>query len=246
MPTYMLGPTVSAHGIHALSTTLLLAAIAGCDPPRFHGPQVQGVPSGFLRNPGAGRDRDMFPDRPAIHVDAWVDAMFGQFSGIYITGYPGNMSRAEVEEARERSMNVPTARRMSYGDLEEGRVDGQTAWAWMEVWEDNGLHEVAYRSVIPYDTVTYVVDFITDDPKFKSRSDSIRAIVSTFAIGRIEWNVPLVAGALGFVGLLLGSGWKKMQRRPYEDMRSMTLMTIPVEESDDDPQEAPPPLPQSS
>ena len=246
MPTYMMRPTVSTLGIRALSVTLLLAAIAGCDTPRFHGPQVQGVPSGFLRNPGAGGDRDIFPDREAIHFDVWVDAMLGEFSGIYITGYPGTMSRADVEEARERSMNVPTPRKISYGDLEEGRVDGQTAWAWMGVWRDNGLHEVAYRSVIPYDSVTYVVDFVTDALKFMSRPDSMRAIVSTFAIGRIEWNVPLIAGALGFVGLFLRSIWKKMQSRPYEDMRNMTLVTIPVEESDNDPEEALPPLPQSS
>ena len=85
-------------------------------------------------------------------------------------------------------MNVPTPHKISYGDLEEGRVDGQTAWAWMEVWRDNGLHEVAYRSVIPYDSVTYVVDFVTDALKFMSRPDSMRAIVSTFAIGadRVE------------------------------------------------------------
>ena len=37
-----------------------------------------------------------------------------------------------------------------------------------------------------------------------------------------------------------------MQSRPYEDMRNMTLVTIPVEESDNDPEEALPPLPQSS
>lgn len=29
----------------------------------------------------------------------------------------------------------------------------------MGAWEDNGLHELTFRTVIPYDTITYVVDF---------------------------------------------------------------------------------------
>ena len=100
MPTYMFGPRVSTQWIRTLRVTLLLAAVAGCGQPRFKAPQVQGLPGGFLKNPGAARDRDLFPNRTAIHYDVWVHARFDTFTGIYITGYPGTTSRAEVEVAQ--------------------------------------------------------------------------------------------------------------------------------------------------
>jgi hypothetical protein len=67
----------------------VLAASAGCDVPRFEGPQIQEIAPGFLNKPDVGWDRSMFPERPKVHFDAWVKTDFGSFNGIYITGHPG-------------------------------------------------------------------------------------------------------------------------------------------------------------
>ena len=74
-------------------------------------------------------------------------------------------------EARARAMENPPAHPMAYGDIETVSIDGRTGWAWMEVWRENGLHEVRYHVAVPYDTITYTVDFTTGDPKFKIRPD---------------------------------------------------------------------------
>ena len=216
------------------SVLALLTVMAACDTPRFQGPQIQGITPGFLRNPEVTRDKIMFPDREKVHFDAWVKTNVGDFSGIYITGHPGVTSQAEVEEARERSMAVPTPRKMRYGEIEVGEIDGRTALAWMEVWEDNGLREVTFRSVIPYDSITYVVEFLTGDPIFKSRPDSMRAIVATFAIGETEWNMLLIALAVALSLLVFKGVGSRLTSSPYSSSENYSLPTFSVEEEERD------------
>ena len=47
--------------------------------------------------------------------------------------------------------------------------------------------------LVPYDTISYAVEFLTGDPSLKIRPDSLRTIVASFAIGKATWNVPLLA-----------------------------------------------------
>ncbi len=210
----------------------LLIVVAACDAPRFLGPQIQGIPPGFLSKGDVTQNWVMFPDREQVHFDAWIKAAFGEFSGIYITGYAGATSKSEVEEARQRAMASRTERKMTYGVLEAAIVDERTTWAWMERWEDNGLHELTFRAVIPYDTITFVVDFATGDPIFKSRPDSMRTITASFAIGRNVWNVPALMMGMALALLVLANVWNRMRSNPYARHRDMTLITIPVEDDE--------------
>lgn len=221
----------------------------GCEVPQFRGPQVQAPPSGFIKKADVLQSGSrMFPDRPTIHFDAWIETEWGEFTGIYINGHEGSTTLEEVVAAREWSMDNPTDHPMDYGNIETVHIDGRTGWAWMEMWRENGLHEVRYHVAIPYDTVTYAIDFFTGDPRFKARPDSIRAIVATFAVGRVEWNWTLLTISTVLGALLLRSGWSKLTRRPYEHLRDMQLVELPVKDGEDAPAEGqiqpPPDLPE--
>ena len=236
----------SQVGLPLLLLSIALLASA-CDVPRFQGPQVQAPPEGFLRKSDVLQDRRMFPDRPTIHFDAWIETEWGEFTGIYINGHAGTTTLEEVVEARAWAMENPPDHPMAYGDIETVSIDGRTGWAWMEMWRENGLHEVRYHAAVPYDTITYTVDFTTGDPKFKIRPDSIRTIVSSFAVGRTEWKWRLLALSTVVGVLVLRAGWSKLQRR-YENVRHMTLAKIPVENAagavQDDPLQSPAGLPE--
>ena len=218
------GPTRAAFFL------TLLATVVGCDAPRYLGPQIQGDVPGFLNSGNVSHGRVMFPDRPVVHFDAWVRTDVGSFDGIYITGHAGTTSQAEIEEARERAMALPTDRKLRYGELEVGEIDERTAMAWMEVWEDNGLHEVTFRTVIPYDTITYVVEFLAGNPIFKSNPEDMREIVATFAIGETEWNMPIIALVIAFSLLVLTKVGSRVMSAPYSSAQNYNLPTFAVEE----------------
>ena len=72
--------------------------------------------------------------------------------------------------------------------------------------------------------------------------------MSSFAVGRTEWNWRLLALSTVFGVLVLRAGWSKLQRRPYENLRHMTLAKISVEDAEeavqDDPLQSPAGLPE--
>ena len=220
-----------------LGISLLLAALigtVGCEVPQFLGPQIQSPPDRFINKSDVAQlGPRTFPERPTVHFDAWIQTNFGEFTGIYINGHEGPMTLEEVIAARTWSMENPPDHPMNYGEIETLTIDGQTAWAWMEMWREGGLHEVRYHATVPYDTVTYTVDFTTGDPRYKARPDSIRAIVASFAVGRIKWNWTLLTISTLLTALLLKSIWSKLQGRPYDNMRHMKLVQLPVKDPDD-------------
>lgn len=234
-PEQTAGPRVALP--HLLLLIGLLAS--GCDMPRYQGPQLQTPPDGFLRKADVGQDRRMFPDRPSIFFDAWIESKWGEFSGIYINGHSGTTTRQDVGEARASAIRNPIKHPWDVGEIETVTIDGRRGWAWMEMWFENGLREVRYHVAVPYDSITYTVDFTTFDPAYKSRPDSIRAIVSSFAVGRTEWNLPaLVLSVVGGVLVLL-VGWAKLHGTPYEDMGEMTLRQFSLEDAGGDGQDDP-------
>jgi hypothetical protein len=190
---------------------LLLASLAACEIPKFEGPQIQSPPPAFTLNASTHQDRRMFPDREVAYHDAWVEASWGNFSGIYINGHPGVLGSGQVE----------------------AQVDGRTGWGWTEHWrmENGGLAYVAFRAAVPYDTITYAIDFLTGEPGLKARPDSLRAVVASFAVGETKPNLPLIA-LLASGGLLFLHVLRRRQRARVEAMRKMTLITMPREEKD--------------
>lgn len=229
---------VRNHGSLARRTTLALAAstvvaASGCDVPAFQGPQIQSPPPAFTRNPEAADTRVMFPDLPVAHKDAWVEASWGNFSGIFIHGHPGILGPDEVDAARTAAMAARAGERdrVEFGELEMLKVDGRTAWGWGETWRmaDGGIRYVAFRAAIPYDTISYAVEFVSGEPGFKIRPDSLRTIVASFAIGVTTWNLPLIAG-LGAVLLLAGYRVHVKRQERAARHRSVPLVRIPKKE----------------
>lgn len=225
-----------------------LLALAGCDVPRFEGPQVQSPPPGFTLNAETSQDRRLFPDRPVTHHDAWVRAQWGDFSGIYINAHPGPTSAEEVEAAREAARSAGGIRYDQVRDFEPVErltIDGREAMGWVETIrsEARGLEMVAYRAVIPYDTVTYAVEFISGDPTFKNRPDSLRTIVASFAVGRVRYNIPLILMGAGVLLFLVAQARSRARERRLR-AQAMVLPRIerknPEEGRDGAPDEAGP------
>ena len=207
--------------------------VAACRVPEFQGPQIQEPPPAFTMNASTYQERRMFPGRDVVHHDAWVEASWGNFSGIYINGHPGAIARSDVVAAREEAIQAATGRRAEFGEIEEILLDGRTGWGWGENWrEDNGgLEFVVFRAAVPYDTISYAIDFLTGDPSLKSRPDSLRTVVASFAVGRTTVNVPLLAIGAGATLLLL-SMHRKRARARTEATRRMTLIKMPVKDEE--------------
>jgi hypothetical protein len=212
---------------------LLLASLAACEIPKFEGPQIQSPPPAFTLNASTHQDRRMFPDREVAYHDAWVEASWGNFSGIYINGHPGVLGSGQVEAARAAAISATASGLVEFGNLESIQVDGRTGWGWTEHWrmENGGLAYVAFRAAVPYDTITYAIDFLTGEPGLKARPDSLRAVVASFAVGETKPNLPLIA-LLASGGLLFLHVLRRRQRARVEAMRKMTLITMPREEKD--------------
>lgn len=220
----------SSRPLRPLVAAACLLLLSGCEVPRFQGPQIQSPPPGFTRNPDTSQDQRLFPDRPVTHHDAWVRAQWGDFSGIYINAHAGPTSMEAVEEARRAALETRPRRpdqERDFSPVERLTIDGRDAMGWSELVRSDtrGIEYVAYRAVVPYDTVSYTVEFVSGDPAFKSRPDSLRAIVATFAVGRVEYNIPLillVAGAL----LLVVNRIRARSRERKLRHASMALPTI--------------------
>ncbi len=215
-----------------LAAALAVAALTtGCRVPNFQGPQIQNPPPAFTMNREATEERPMFPDRAVIYHDAWVEASWGNFSGIYINGHVGTLGSDEVQAARRGAMAAAEGKRVQFGEVESLQVDGRTAWGWGEEWrQDNGgLQYVVFRVAIPYDTITYAVDFITGEPGLKARPDSLRAIVASFAVGKTTLNWPVILIVSGVV-LFLGNLMHRRGRERAARHRSIPLASIPKKE----------------
>jgi len=173
----------------------------------------------------------MFPDRDVLFHTAWTEASWGDVSGIYINGHPGVIGPEEVEAARAAAIEAARDQLVEFGELEPLVVDGRTAWGWGEKWRlpDGDLRYVVFRTAIPYDTITYTVEFVTGDPGLKIRPDSLRTIAASFAIGKTEWNIPLTAICLVALLLLVGR-MRNRARARVERARHVTLVQVPKRE----------------
>jgi hypothetical protein len=216
--------------------TLLVVPVVGalgCRVPDFQGPQIQHPPPAFTLNPSTYQDRRMFPDLEIVHHDAWVEASWGNFSGIYINGHRGALTREDVETARAEAIRAAVGRSAEFGAVEPITIDGREAWGWGESWrrEDGGLDFVAFRAAVPYDTMTYAIDFLTGEPGLKIRPDSLRTVVASFAVGHTTWNLPLVAIGAGAMLLLINALRGRAQAR-REATRRMTLVRVPERPGD--------------
>ena len=217
----------------ALSLAVLaLIGSTGCKAPSFRGPQIQSPPSGFLLQNDQYQQRRMFPDREATMHSAWIRTVGDSHSGIFINGHAGVLTiedaAAAQDEARRQAANAET----TFGDIESMRIDGRTAWGWTEKVETPtlGIAWVAYRTVVAYDTVSYAIEFNSNDPAFgRAAPDTLRTVISSFEIGNTEYNLPLIAMTIG--AMLLGVIMMRARAQAQsERLRCIQLAHVPTPE----------------
>ncbi len=213
-----------------LPLPLLLLPLSACTLPTFKGPQIQEAIPGFLRVPDAGQSYKMFPGREVVHHDAWVNASWGDVSTIHINGHPGPVMRADVQNALEAALEA-MADSVTFSGLQQFVIDGRTGWGWAEqlYTPSRGLIWIGFRVAVPYDTVTYTVELWSGDPALKRNPDTLVAIASTFGVGTVTWNVPLIVGIAAAALVLIGF-LRKRSRERADRLRSITFVKVPKPE----------------
>ena len=211
---------------------VLVGLTTACELPRFEGPQIQEPPIGFLLQEDSYLQRPMFPDREVSFHTAWVHTDLGGVSVIYLNGHAGSTTLDDVIAAQQGVQAAATDRDRRFGPVEALTIDGRDAWGWEERVESTtrGLVDVAYRAVIPYDTITFAIEFESGEPKWKAGSpDSLRAVVGSFGIGRTTYNIPLIAIGAGALLLLLNVARTRAKERDQR-LRSINLVQVPKDE----------------
>ena len=228
----MSGPSGSRRARRArrphLAVLVLAAAVAGCEVPNFEGPQIQEPPQGFLLTPESHPVRRLFPELPLAFHAGWVESV-QDFSTLYVCGHPGVLGIEDAMAARDSARAHHADADVRFGEIEALRIDGREAWGWAERVESarRGLVSVAYRAIVPYDTITYAIEYYSGDPEFKRDApESLKAVIGTFAIGRTTYNWPLIAIGAGLVVLAIGFVRQKKQERAAR-LRSINLVKIP-------------------
>ena len=231
-------PSLVSSRSRAVGCAVLVAATAACEVPNFRGPQVQEPPTGYAPRADADQERRMFPGHEVTHRDAWVETSIQESGTIHINGHAGVLDVEDVQAAQDAAMaSAPVG--VVFGGMERLSVDGRQAWGWSERLElpDGRVGWVAFRLAIPYDSITYAVEFQSTAPELTVRPDSVRAVVASFAVGRTRWNLPLLL-ALAGAHLLLAWFLRVRALERAERLRGITLATVPA--TDDRGEEARP------
>ncbi|MDH3270611.1 MAG: hypothetical protein OEN56_04720 [Gemmatimonadota bacterium] len=219
----------------ASALTVAVVVASGCQIPRFDGPQIQEPPPGFLLQPDTYAQRRTFPDVDVTSHTAWVHTDVSGVSLIYVDEHPVSFALEDVIQAREQAMAAASDPDEIFADIEALTIDGREAWGWYQRVESprRGLVEVTYTAVVPYDEVSYALQFTSGEPVWKRGAPAaIRDVIGSFAIGRTKYNIPLIVVALGgllFVGTTLRSRSKARRDR----LRSINLVTIKRDEETD-------------
>lgn len=226
-------------------------SLAACNVPNFEGPQIQEPPQGFLLVPDSYQQRRLFPQHELVFHAAWVESV-DDFSTIYIDGHAGSLGLEDVVAARDASRAAATDPDVRFGEVEPLRVDGREAWGWEERVETptRGLVWVAYRAIVPYDSVTYAIEFFSGEPAIKRAApDTLKAVISTFGIGETTYNLPLIAVLVGLALFVVSFVRSKAQARAAR-LRGIQLVKLPKKKPEDQgpasSKPAPPPPPPSA
>jgi hypothetical protein len=159
---------------------------------------------------------------------AWVESGVDA-SNIFIDGYPVVLGYEDALAARDSSRRYALDPSTSFGEVEPIRVDGRNGWGWHERVETptRGLVWVAYRALIPYDSITYAIEFSSGNPRFKGAApESLKSVIATFGIGRTTYNVPLIALLVG--GALFGVAFLRSRAQGRaKRLQSINLVKIP-------------------
>lgn len=217
-----------------LASTLL--ALSACEIPRFEGPQIQEPPVGFRLQPESAEQARLFPGRELTFHSTWVHTDMSGVSLIHVNGHPGALTIEDVIAGFDAVRTLRQDPDLAYGEIEALRIDGRDGWGWAERIQSpsRGLVEVSYRAVIPYDTVTYAIEFFSGEPMWKQYApDTLKAVIGTFAVGETTLNVPLIAMVVGAV-LLLVSVLRARANERKTRLRSINLVQFKKPDEDED------------
>jgi len=206
---------------------LLLVGLAACEVPSFQGPQLQEPPQGFLLQPDSRAARSMFAYLPEVHHDAWVQSQ-PPYSTIRINGHPGVLGLQDVMAAQDSARAHSRDPDITFGAIEPLSIDGREAWGWEERIETQrrGVPWVAYRVMVPYDTISYSIEIDTEDPLLKvAAPESLRAIVATFGVGETVYDWPLIALGAGLL-LFLIHMMRQRSLAKAAQLRSINLVKV--------------------
>jgi hypothetical protein len=206
---------------------LILLGAAACDVPNFEGPQLQDPPEGYLLRPDPSQAHAMFAYLPAVYHDAWVQSL-PPYSTIKINGFAGTLTLEDVLAAQDSLRARGGDPELSFGTVEPLSIDGREAWGWEERIETatRGIPWVGYRVMVPYDTISYSIEVSTEDPLLKADApESIKAIVSTFAVGETVWNLPLLALGMGLLLFAVHMAREKSKAKAAR-LQSINLVKI--------------------
>jgi len=186
----------------ALTMALTVVGAAACLAPTVPGYQVLGVPDGFLFTANANTGVNLFPDRDILSRGVWLGDIetFEPQSEIYVTRYSGRVTIEEAEAARNlQASRYGNPSSIDYGRVATVTIDGRSAFTWLETRydENNSVRSLDYTAVIPYDTVSYSVEFSTS-ATHRLYPDSLTRVVHSWGRGKTEvlWGAILAAAVV--------------------------------------------------
>jgi len=172
------------RGVFA-AVLMALVMVAGCGGgrPLHKGPDVAGVPEGFIYEGHVESGRNLFPDRPKVLERGYTTAVYldQDHSNITITQYNGPTTREQVEAALGLEQQHYGESRVSA--LENVTIDRKEAWAWTitqpgDRWSNGSL---TYRAMVSYPDASYLVEFYTSHKQFMD-ANRLRAVVASFEV----------------------------------------------------------------
>lgn len=180
--------------------------------------------------------RPMVSGLTPVFRAAWIESSVDA-SSIFIDGYPAVLGYEDAMAARDSARRYAIDRDTRFGEVEPIAVDGRSGWGWHERVETptRGLVWVAYRALVPYDSVTYAIEFASGNPTFKRTApDTLKAVIATFGIGRTTYNVPLIALVAG-AALFALALWRSKAEARAKRLRSINLVKVPKKQAPNEP-----------
>jgi hypothetical protein len=156
----------------------VLITVPACGPTYREGPNVAGVPEGFRYDANMTSGRPVLPNRTQIGQSGWITPFAEEHSSIMFTQYSGAADEAEVRAVLDAYARRYTHQK--YGAVEAVTIDKRPAWGWYSEQHLKGkLASLEYTAVIPYDDVTWAVEFYASHPRHRD-PELLKKLVTSF------------------------------------------------------------------
>lgn len=182
-----------------VAVLLLLAfAAGGCTVSNVDGPQLRDVPTGFGFDETASSSRRVFDDRAPLSRRGYFFRSDGGNASILMTELGRVIEEDEVESTYERLEEEWERSGAVFSQLESLTVDDRDAWGWFQRLGRSRR----FVLVVPYDDVTFVIDFYSSvrgeqdeefmrrhamsfgrDPRHEGRQSALFGLGSVVAAG---------------------------------------------------------------